>query len=310
MCVKARSEARARVTPHNQGPARVWPGALEQALDSSARRAGAVRRAAHVLDDLLEAHALQVLLRARVRADGVGQRVAALARDEPVGVQDVEALRRLLRRQALRPGRCGDLRSYDRRRAIRLQMRGWADLRCCHDTACSCIQATHGRTSPQTALAQLKMRCAHTECHKLPHQSPGTHAVLAQAHACRCSQVVTEAACCVQRISLGMQAGTVWCGTHGDVPETVAASGSKEWEQGDRSHALRPHTDLPGRTCLTMPRASMHTTPMPALPAPSTAKRCSVIASGVLPAPTDSPSGASAGHNALAEHTLVFKAQH
>ena len=38
------------------------------------------------------------------------------------------------------------------------------------------------------------------------------------------------------------------------------------------------------RTCLTMPFASMQTTPIPALPAPSTAKLCCVMASGVLPA--------------------------
>ncbi len=56
---------------------------------------------AHVLDDILQACALHVLLMPRVRAHQVAQRIPALARDQPVRVQDVKALRRLLRGQTL-----------------------------------------------------------------------------------------------------------------------------------------------------------------------------------------------------------------
>ena len=86
-----------------------------------------------------------------------------------------------------------------------------------------------------------------------------------------------------------------------ELPQLLQA---RSWSGATAAMLCDPQ-DAPGRTCLTMPRASMHTTPMPALPAPSTAKRCSVIASGVLPAPADPLSGASAGYTALADHVLI-----
>ena len=53
-------------------------------------------------DDIFQAQALQVLLMARIRPDVLWQGSSALARDQPICIQDVETLRRLLWRHSLR----------------------------------------------------------------------------------------------------------------------------------------------------------------------------------------------------------------